>query len=197
MSKSLAMLPVLWWLVLLTSPAGGLEERWGVEIVSSARSLPLVVDVDGDGRSETLVTTRFDGSLWNLASDGAVLGRARRDHWLEGSVAAAFHAGSTTPLLAFQESTGLVNLVDYGRGLDVRQDVPGQPCIGSAPCIADLDADGVPEVVCARMNGVVTVLDATAAPRWQFDCGSSFHASPACAPVFGNSAALYLSLIHI
>jgi len=157
--------------------------------------MPLIVDADGDGQRDVVLTTRFNGTLWDIAPDGALVRTLRRDQWLEGSATAVRRAGTAAPLLAFQESTGRLNLVDLCAQSDAAVDIPGPPVIGTAPCAADLDGDGTSEIICARSNSVVTVLDSSLRPLWLFDAGSPFHSSPAAGPVFTDGAAVYVQCL--
>lgn len=176
--------------------AGALSELWSCETGATARSLPIAVDCNADGRPEVLATTRFDGTLWVLDADGTLAGRVVRPQWLEGCVAAATRRGAQTPTVVFQESTGRVNLTD-GRGDVTRSiEVEGDPCIGVSPCLADLDGDGSPEIVVTRRNGIVTVLDRNLQPQWQYDADAPFDSSPAAAPVFEGMSAVYVQSIN-
>ena len=184
-------------LLLAAQAAGALEEVWHCDTWSAARSLPAVADVDGDGDLEVLFSTRLDGTLWVVGSDGAVEARHRHPFWLEGGVAVV---SSDSPdgrhedldsLLrtgedvwcAFQESSGRVYRRVLGREPSSFVMLAGNPCIGTAPCFADLDGDGAFELLVTRRDGICTALDGDHALRWQFDAGAPFDSSPAVLPL--------------
>lgn len=174
-------------------PAGAdaLEELWCVDLVSASHSLPLPVDYDGDGQQEVFFTTRFDGTVWRVSAQGRVTGQYQRAQWLEGSMAATAAQGHRPLLMAYQESTGRINLADFRTEYNVRLDVPGAPQIGTMPCFADLNRNGRQEVVVARRNGVIVALDRNLNVLWQYNGGAPFHSSPAAAPIFHDGSALF------
>jgi outer membrane protein assembly factor BamB len=175
--------------------AFALEERWHFDVVSSARSLPAVVDQDGDGFQEIYVSTRFDGSVWCVNSNGTLRSRHRRANWVEGSVAISVPIDERSRLFAFQESTGLLNLANFGTGLNMVLDLPGEPRLGTAPCFGDLNRSGRQEIVCARRDGILSALDRRLSVLWRYDAQSSFDASPVVAPVFMDSSAVYVQSV--
>lgn len=170
------------------SAEGCIEEIWHVDALSAAQSLPLVKDYNGDGELEILFTTRFDGRVWVINHDGTLLRKLAGQHPLEGSMAA--HADSA--FFAYEDSRGRLVLSDFARGINLWAEFEGEPKAGGAPCYADLDADGLPELVCARGDGIISVFDHELAPCWQFDAGSVLAAPPTVAPVFENAAAIYV-----
>ncbi len=183
-----ALLPLL----VIAPAATGLEELWHCDTWAASRSLPAVADHNGDGQPEAVFTTRYDGMVWVVGADGAIAQRYSHGHWLEGGIAAAVPPGKrgvshVSAVFAFQESAGQLNLCNYDRKSAFEIELTGSPCIGTAPCFADLDGDGTCEVVVTRRNGVVTALDKTLTPLWQFDAGAPFDSSPAVA-----AAAVYV-----
>ncbi len=177
--------------LLFCLAAISLEERWHVDIGPGARSLPTVVDRNGDGEQEVLLTSRFDGTIWCIDSGGDVTSRYRRSNWLEGPVAASTPIGGRSRLFTFQESSGTLSLADFNTGLNLVVDVPGDPCIGSAPCFADLNRSGRQEIVCARRNGILYALDRRLSVLWEYDARSPFDSTPVVAPVFMGAAAVF------
>jgi len=171
--------------------AGALEELWHVDLVSASRSLPLPVDYDGDGEQEIFFTTRFDGTVWRVSAQGRVTGQYQRANWLDGSITATTAPGHRPRLVAYQESTGRINLVDFQTEYNVRLDVPGIPQIGSMPCFADLNRNGRQEIVVTRRSGTIVALDRNLNVLWQYNGGAPFHSSPAAAPVFHDGSALF------
>ncbi|MCC6699052.1 MAG: PQQ-binding-like beta-propeller repeat protein, partial [Candidatus Hydrogenedentes bacterium] len=168
--------------------AQALDELWHFDLVSGSRSLPAPVDLDGDGYAEVLATTRFDGTVWTLGQDGTVRSQYRRGQWLEGPLAVSEPVDGRSRLFALQESTGLLNLVDFHTDLNLTLEIPGEPRIGTMPCFADLNRSGRQELVIARRNGVLTAVDRRLAVLWQYNAGSPFDSSPVVAPVFMNAA---------
>ena len=177
--------------LLVTQTAAGLESLWQADIGHGARSLPVVADHNADGSLDVLVTTRFDGTVWIVGADGKERNRFTQDYWLEGLIAAAPQPGSRAPLFAYQESAGDIDLSDYTKRLNLWLHVDGEACIGTGPCLADLDGDGRAEILVARRNGCVTAVDQRLKPLWQFDAGLPFDSSPAAAPVFKDQAGVY------
>ncbi|MFA6244438.1 MAG: PQQ-binding-like beta-propeller repeat protein, partial [Candidatus Hydrogenedentales bacterium] len=178
-------------LVACSMQAAALEELWHFDAFSAARSIPVAVDYDGDGNREVFFSTQYDGSVWSMSAAGVLAGRYRRPQWLEGGIAAAEARGANTYLFAFEESTGKLSLADFATGLNLWLDVPGAPREGTTPCFSDLDGDGTQEIVCVRRNGTITALDRALTVLWQFGADSAFDGSPATAPVFEQSAAVY------
>jgi len=175
--------------------ATALEERWHFDLVSSARSLPAIVDQDGDGFGEVFLTTRFDGTVWCIDSNGQLRSRHRHTNWLEGSMAISAPIGERSRLCAFQESTGLLSLADLSTGLNLFAEVPGEPRIGSAPCFGDLNRSGRQEIVCARRDGILSALDRGLSVLWRYDARSAFDSIPVVAPVFVDASAVYVQSI--
>ncbi len=170
----------------------GFEEVWHYDLVSGSRSLPVILDYNGDGTSEIVITTRFDSKVWIFGADGSMLSNSRETQWLGGSIASAAQPGVKSPFLAIQESAGRINLLNYDDNLNLSVVLEGDPQVGNAPCFADLDMDGYQELICTRRDGVVTAFDKQLTPKWQFDAGATFDSSPAAAPVFHGSSAVYV-----
>ncbi|HOZ46295.1 MAG TPA: PQQ-binding-like beta-propeller repeat protein [Candidatus Hydrogenedentes bacterium] len=177
--------------VLLASScvAAALDERWSCDTLGASRSLPVVADHMGDGQLHAFVTTRFDGTVWVAGHGGTSLHPYTYPYWLEGGIAAAVQPGAAAAVFAFQESAGNLNLCDYKAGETKQVAIGGEACIGTMPCFADLDGDRAFEIVLTRRNGIVTALDDTAAPLWQFDAGAPLDSSPAVATVRAADAA--------
>ncbi|MBX7255272.1 MAG: PQQ-binding-like beta-propeller repeat protein [Candidatus Hydrogenedentes bacterium] len=178
-------------LMACSSNAKALEELWHFDVFSPARSLPVAVDYDGDGKREVVFSTQHDGSVWSMAADGSVAGRYRRPQWIAGGIAAAEARGAHSYLFAFEESTGKLSLADFATGLNLWLDVPGDPHEGTPPAFADLNGDGTQEIICVRKNGTITAMDRALTVLWQFGADGAFDSAPATAPVFERGSAVY------
>lgn len=170
---------------------GGVVEVWHYDAVSASWSLPLVNDYNGDGKREAVFATRFDGAVWIVDSAGRLLKRLPTHSRIEGSMAMA----PGLALFAYEDCTGRLILSDLARGVNFWAALEGAPVVGGAPCFADLDADGSPELLCARGDGVVSAFDLRLNPLWQFDAGAALNAPPTVAPVFEKTAAVYVSAV--
>ncbi len=183
-------------LVLAAAAASGLEELWTYDLPAGCDCLPVAFDCTGDGLLETVLTTRHDGRVWIIGSQGELVGRFARDNWIEGGAAVAIDPLSEGPLIAFQETSGALDVFDYRASINRWTPLPGKPEAGAAPCFGDLNRDGVSEIAVARSDGVVTALDLQLRPLWQFAAQPPFNAPPAVAPVFENAAAVYVQNVR-
>jgi len=173
---------------LCSTWAAALEPLWSYDTVSPSPVVPLVTDYNNDGALNVLVPTQHDGRVCVLTHEGQELQYLMRPQWINGPVASIGLPGQ----FVFEESTGRVALLDYRNYKVFSGTVAGVPLMDAGPCVADLDADGSPEVICVRQNGVVTALDLKLAPLWQYDTGAPVSAPPAVAPVFADAAGVYV-----
>ncbi|NIA14981.1 MAG: PQQ-binding-like beta-propeller repeat protein, partial [Nitrospiraceae bacterium] len=164
------------------------EEMWHYDAAGGVACLPLVTDHNNDGQLSVLVVEHDTGMVRVLDHDGQFMFRLPRPNALSGSVVSAGRPG----VFAFQEVTGRIHLLDY-RGYHVyNAPVDSRPARSAGMCMADLDGDGQAEVLHARRDGVVTAFDQELVPRWRAYLGAPIVAPPAAAPVFLDSAAVYL-----
>jgi outer membrane protein assembly factor BamB len=137
-----------------------------------SRAPPLLADVNGDGIPEILVVGR-DGVL-NIINGrtGEMIWKATCNFAGEGlGRPAVGKVGDSTLIVAPLGAAGAVAF-DFGTRKKVWQSPLGHPVI-AGPVIADIDHDGVPEVIVATADGHVYVLDlATGEPLWHVQVGS-------------------------
>lgn len=170
--------------------ASALDELWRYEAVAPASSLPLIADADGDGALDVVFASWHDGALTVLTGNGAALRRFQRRQWLEGGVA-AFPRRVGAPRFAFQGGRGELNLSDFAANLNLALSAPGTPALGTMPCVLPLDGRERWAIVTARTDGTLTAFDGELAPLWRFEAGAPLVSSPAGAPLFAESAAIY------
>jgi outer membrane protein assembly factor BamB len=176
----------------LALPAYALEELWHADLRSAVQAYPLVAEYDGQGAPEVFVPTRLDGTLWILRPDGSLNTTLKRDRWLEGSVAGMSATNGASGYTVFQQSDGLLSLIDASKGLFIGADRSVAARAGLSPCFVDVDAHGMPEIVTIRNNGLVTVQNTQLIPLWVFDAGAPIDVMPAGAPLFRGQGALFV-----
>lgn len=145
---------------------------WPVLLATQgARSAPVAADVDGDGTAE-IVTAALDGKVRALKLDGSPAAgwpRSTRGAGTGTTPAVADLDLDGKEDLAFGGTDSLLYVVS-GEGTDF----PGWPVplgakILSCPVLADLDADGTPEVFAMARDGRVwglRIADAAPLPGW-------------------------------
>lgn len=173
--------------LLVSASAAGIEEAWHFDTPCAAPSLPLVADYNNDGVLDVVVLSPQDASIRMFDAKGKPVHRMTSPHHAVGSASSDGAPGH----VAFEEVNGCLTALDYRVQGVFRVDTGAQPVPGYGPCIADLDGDAVPEVLCARPNGLLYAFSPTLVPRWQFDAGEPLRSAVAVAPVFGNVAGVY------
>lgn len=140
--------------------------RWRTTLGMTARTVPVVADLDLDGATDivfpaagetpSLVRLTEGGAVtWRIAlpapvTAGATLGDVNRDGTLDVLVAC-----------------GRQLLCIDARGRQVWKASAGDE-IDSLPTIADLDGDGSPEVLFGSNDNVLHVLNSKGKPKWKF-----------------------------
>lgn len=181
----------------------------GAPIYSSAR----LADLDLDGSPDVVVASR-DGVIRALSGrDGAVLWEARIGTAVRSSAALADLDGDQIPdvvqtaILATVKDPGhtLVDTVlvalsgKDGRGLwratvgktldrtPEQLDLDNQRVVESSPVLADLDADGVPDVAVGGRDGNVYAFSGKSGlPLWNHTTGADVQSSPAAGDLDGD-----------
>lgn len=174
--------------VLVSASAAGIEEAWHFDIPCAAPSLPLVADYNNDGALDVVVLSPQDACIRVLDAKGKPVQQIASLHHAVGSASSDGAPGH----VAFEEMNGRLTALDYRVQGVFMVETGAQPVPGYGPCIADLDGDAAPEVLCARPNGLLCALSPTLVPRWQFDAGSPLRPAVAVAPVFGDVAGVYV-----
>lgn len=171
-----------------------LEELWHYDTSSAARSLPAAADANGDGRDEVVFTTRYDGTVWIVGADGALVRRDEHDQWLEGGIAACASNRQRAPVFAYTESSGRLDASSYASNLTLWLQTQVPACIGTSPASGELDNRGDSEVLVAGVDGTAAAFSSTLRPLWQYDAGSPFHASATIVPGAEYAVAVLLSV---
>jgi outer membrane protein assembly factor BamB/predicted Ser/Thr protein kinase len=156
--------------------AGRLRERWRRDLGGRILNPPTVADLDADGRPELLATAHAgerqdlvllagdDGrELWRRPGEGGRLG-APQLHDLDGDGAPEILVATHDRGVAALDLAGAVRW----RFLPAPA-APAQPPVSAPPALADLDADGVPELLVPLRDGVLFALDVRdGRPRWRY-----------------------------
>lgn len=124
------------------------------------RSSPAVADIDGDGSPNILVGS-FDRRLYNLGDTGG--------HGDEGSQDEGGHGDQThevASLLIWMHET--------------------QDWVESSPAVADLDGDGLLEIVVGSHDGNVICLDSSGKLKWSYETGDAVVSSPTAYDLDGD-----------
>jgi hypothetical protein len=147
----------------------------------SSLGMELVL-ADSSGTIEILNT---DGSLWRswggrgvaLAGSRPALGDVDGDGYLE--IAFVSKSGE---LFLMNHSANIATNWPYDLDWGVAADSVSW---ASSPVIADVDADGVPEVVAGALNGDLTALEADGSPclGWPYSLGLPVRSSPLIADI--------------
>ena len=162
--------------------------RWVYDTPNGVHSVPMVVSQTSDSPFMVVTPTAVDARIWMLSKSGALVGTLSSDRAIEGPIASTGRPGQ----LVFEDVTGRITFQDLKTNT-ILSAVPGdRPVRGGGLCVADLDADGEPEILRASREGRVTVFDMAMTPQWQYDTGSPILRAPACGPVFEHGAAIFL-----
>ncbi|MFO0876889.1 MAG: FG-GAP-like repeat-containing protein [Gemmataceae bacterium] len=138
------------------------KPRWTARVPGHVQSEPVLIDLDGDGHLDVVVTTwRGDQSVH------ALHGRTGKELWSSAMKGDMYHGVTAFDhrgvLMLAASIKGDVALFDNrGRPLWVRQ--PGGYLFGPT-CVADLDGDGTPELVVVGPQ--VIVYDLLGRERWR------------------------------
>jgi len=162
---------------------------WHVDLFSSSRGLPAVTGKDGEAQRTVLFTTRFDGTLWVVNPDGEVRQTFGRSQWLEGGVVSS--GANRDPLVVAQDSVGRIVAINFERAHVETAEVPGEPYIGTVPCIAEVDGEPGDEIVVARGDGTLSVLSQNLRLLWRYAGGTRFESSSAIAPQLHGESAIF------
>lgn len=157
------------------------KAKWTARVPGHVQSEPVLIDLDGDGKLDVIITTwRGDRSIH------AFHGPTGKPLWSAAMMGDMYHGVSAFDykgaLVLAASIKGDVALLDgKGRPLWVRQ--PGGYLFGPT-CVADVDGDGVPEVVV--VSNRVTVYDLLGRVRWQSRAYGSINRGCAVADVDGD-----------
>jgi outer membrane protein assembly factor BamB len=138
------------------------KPKWTARIPGHVQSEPALFDLDGDGKLDVLVTTWFgDRCIHALrGTDGKPLWKAEMKGDMYHGVSAFSYRG---PLVLASSIKGDVALFD-GKGEKLWSRDPGGYLFGPTS-VADVDGDGVPELVAVGRR--VTVYDLLGRVRWR------------------------------
>jgi hypothetical protein len=125
------------------------------KLPSDGAASPLLVDLDGDNRNDLVVATS-DGVVHAYRSDGSEL-----SGWPAEVDRLPLHTGDPDGAFAAGEANG-----------DARNAILG------SPAAADLDRDGIPEVVVADMHGKVYAFGADGQRRWMREIEVAYGGKP-------------------
>lgn len=134
----------------------------GAEITAS----PTVIDLDGDGRQEIIIGTHA-GDLFILSPGGSVLRRHTFRDVIRATVAAADIDGTGLPTLFVAVYGPLLVAIGADGRERWRRRLPNHLLAGptkrgvvSSPLVADVDRDGVAEVIIGIRSSRIFCLDA-------------------------------------
>lgn len=129
------------------------ETIWTLELKSDSKGSAAVGDIDGDGKPEIVFGTYFnDEHLYAVnAEDGTVLWKHKSDRGpFDASVAIVDLDGDDKPeTLAADSATGTLFCLDGKGRLLWKLRLPSGT--DSPPAVADLDGDGVKEIIVGTM----------------------------------------------
>lgn len=150
---------------LLSLPAAALDMEllWTADPDMILEGAPMVVDLDGDGAAEIL-TAAYENMI---VVDGGGKERWRFDtRGRYSTCPAILERPGQLPLIYAGDNQGMFTCLD-GAGQIVWQKDMGS-VFGASPALADLNGDGLVEVIQADQAGVVLALDAlSGAPVWE------------------------------
>ena len=151
---------------------------WQVELKSFLESAPTVADIDGDGRDEIVIAGMEE--MIALGKNGRELWRWRTKRRFM-TYPAVLERKKKLSLIYAADNSGLLTCLN-GAGQVVWQAQLDEAASWSAPVVADVDANGTPELIQADESGTVWAFDAlTGAVVWR----SSVHGKPA-SPAVGD-----------
>jgi len=162
------------------------EERWVCkDFTLRLTATPTVGDLDGDGRPETLVTTRNDGVVC-LNAEGAIRWRASIEEgipWGNAVIADADCDG--TPEIYWISTSGQLER-RMGDGSLVWQRHMPRPGPEGPLAVGDVDGDGQGEVVFGGGPNSVFCVDNQGEDVWTFRGAATFNNGPVIADVTGT-----------
>ena len=166
---------IKWWLLITFFMSGmtpcfsqssklKLPLLWTAEFNTLLESAPTVADINNDSRDEILVAGREE--IFALGKDGRELWRWRtRGRFM--TYPAVLKRKGQLSLIYLADFSGLFTCLN-GAGRKIWQVELNAPSDWSATVIADLDADGVSEVIQTDEKGTVWLFNAlTGAVQWQ------------------------------
>ncbi len=156
-------------------------EKWNVKIPGHVQSEPALVDLNGDMILDVIVTTwRGDKSVHALdGRDGRELWRHKMDGDMYHGVSVFEHDGVR---IVATSIAGDVCLLD-AKGDLLWSKMPGG-YLFAPTTVADLDADGSPEIIVA--SGRVHVFDVSGSERWKTEQFGSIGRGVAVADADGD-----------
>lgn len=167
------------------------EELWRHDFPFSLPCVPTVFDHDNDGKASILLGTAHVPSIQVLALEGQAVSELKTSQGLSGPVATS----DLTGRFAFEEVSGVLSLYDYREKYLFTANLRTPVQEGAGTCLADLNGDGIAEVIVVRARGVITALDGTLSPLWQYDAGGRVSSPPAAASVLRNGAVVYVKTV--
>ena len=152
---------------LVIEIAGAAEPRWSVETGALVRAAPAIADVDGDGKPEIIVCSRFTATVTVLKADGSILWRFRSPDEITGDPAAADINQDGRAEVVVADRSGYMTCLGYD-GHPLWQTRLAAGVHLSGPTIGDLDGEGHPEIVVGTSRGEVVCLSALGKVLWTF-----------------------------
>jgi len=144
------------------------EIKWKTKLEGEPVS-PAVGDLDGDGKSEIVVSTN-NGDISVLTSDGSLLWQNKIGVFSESWATSApviFAASDGEQYIAAVSASGELNCID-ARG-EVRWIYPTLAPVASSISVGDFDQDGLADIFFITQTGVIYRFDETGALLWKID----------------------------
>ncbi|MCB9831091.1 MAG: PQQ-binding-like beta-propeller repeat protein [Planctomycetes bacterium] len=154
--------------VVVLDAASG-QERWQVAVPGHIQSEPALVDLNGNGRLDVLVTNWMgDGKLRALdGGDGRELWRFATDDWVYHGVSVADLDGDRKPEVIVADRKGNVHLLQGEDGSLVwtaKLEGEREGSVFGPTSLVDADGKGAPEIVVCGCR--LHLLDARGKLRW-------------------------------
>lgn len=147
-------------------------------------STPALFDVNSDGKKEIVVGT-IDSTLEIISYNGNVLTSTQ----LDGGIVTSPHIikiNGEVKIVAATSSGTIYRLSNNG---SIESYLTVASDFVSSPVVADINNDNIPEIICAGMDGNVSVVSATNYMQllWQTSVGQEIVATPLIADIDGGN----------
>lgn len=176
------ILPLIMALVPVGAQPQSPRVEWSYDTRGKIYSSPVIADVDGDGRSEVIVTASRDHRVLCFGGDGEVRWQyqicGQASDGLQATPSVVDYDGDGRREVFFADNSGVVGCLDY-RGRLIWRVFTGDRINYSAPVVADIDGDGRIEVLFGTLSGTLYCLDDTGSERWHYQADGSVEGVPA------------------